>query len=87
MTLGEAAMADQIVTADTPDLSTQRLKFLLGITETAGFGSAAGGLVLGIEEQHQGGAVALADGAAVAFVVLQVDGRNAVTNGEGHDEE
>ena len=59
----------------------------MGITETAGLGSASRGIVLGIEKQHQRCAVALADGAAVAFVVLQVDGRNAVTNGEGHDEE
>ena len=59
----------------------------MGITETAGLGSAARGFVLGIEEQHQRCAVAIVDGAVVAFVVLQVDGRNAVTNGEGHDDE
>ena len=87
MSFGETAMTDQIVATDAPDLCTQLLKFLMGITESAGLGSAARGFVLGIEEKHQGCAVALADGAAVAFVVLQVDGRNAVTNGEGHDEE
>ena len=84
MTFGETAMADQIVATDAPDLSTELLKFLMRITETTGLGGAARGVVLGIEEQHQRCALAIVDGAVVAFVVLQVDGRNAVTNGEGH---
>ena len=84
MAFREAAMAHQIVTADAPDLSTKLLQLLVGIPESAGLRCTARGLVLRIEEQHQGRAVALADGAAVAFVILQVDGRNAVTNGEGH---
>ena len=84
MAFREAAMAYQIVTADAPDLSTKLLQLLVGIPESAGFCGAARGLVFRIEEQHQGRAVALADGAAVAFVILQDDGWNAVTNGEGH---
>ena len=83
--VGEAAMADQVITTDTPDLGTKLLKLLMGITETAGFGRASRGVVLGVEEQHQGLAIALVDGATVAFMVLQVDGWSAVTNGEGHE--
>lgn len=82
---GEAAMADEVVTAHTPDLSPKLLELLVGITEAAGLGCASGGVVLGVKEQHQGRAVALTDGTAVAFMVLQVDGWSAVTNGEGHE--
>ena len=85
MAFGEAAMADEIVTADSPDLGAKLLELLVGITETTGLCSAARSVVLRIEKQHQGSSIAIPDGAAVAFVILQVDGRSFVTNVEGHD--
>ena len=85
MAFGEAAMAHEIVTTDAPDLGPKLLQFLVGITKPTGFRSAARGVVLRIKKQHQGGAVAISDGATVAFVILQADGRSVVTNVEGHD--
>ena len=51
------------------------------VPEIAGFGGAAGGIVLGIEVQHQFAPFKFRQGADLAVLVLGLEGRGLITDG------
>ena len=76
---GEALMTAGVVAADPPNLGPQGLQIGVAVAEGAGFHRAAGGVVLGIEEEHQGLAGQLVAAALNPVLILKGDQGSAIT--------
>lgn len=82
--LGEALVAAGTVAAHAPYLRSQRLDVAVAVSEGAGLHGAARGVVLGIEEEHQGAAVEPVAAALLALLVGQIDQGGAVAGAQTH---
>ncbi len=69
MTGGEPAVAAGVIAADTPHLGAKGFERGVVVAERTGLGGAAGSVVLGVEEQHQGLALKLIAAALHAALI------------------
>ena len=79
----KALVAGGIVAAHPPHLGPEGLQVGEAVAEGAGLGGAAGGVVLGIEEEHQGRSAELVAAALQTLGIQQGDQGGTIAGGEG----
>ena len=82
MALGKALVAGRVIAAHPPNHRTEIGKGAVLIAEGTHLHGAAGGVVLGVEKQHQGLALELVAAAFVAVLVDQGDEGGPVSGGK-----